>query len=148
MLFLNIDHLQRRLKTLRFSLDLYQKAEPTSIDQEVFRNAIIKGYELTQETSFKVLKKALKVYGHSAKELASIPVKDLLRLAATHALMTPEVVERWFVYRNNSNNTAHEYGEGFTHETLRLMPEFLKDMNTLIDTLNQKLGPHSAHANS
>ena len=57
MLYLNVNQLRRCMKTLDASLVFYQKSEGDSIEQEVFRNAIIKGYELTQETAFKLLKK-------------------------------------------------------------------------------------------
>lgn len=118
MLYLNTDHLSRCRQTLESSLSMYQRAEVGSIDQEVFRNAIVKGYELTQETAFKLLKKALKAYGYGAKKLESSPVKDILRLAAVHHdLMTVEAVECWFVYRDNRNNTAHDYGQAFAEQT-------------------------------
>ncbi len=128
MLYLNTDHLSRCRQTLESSLIMYQRAEAGSIDQEVFRNAIVKGYELAQETAFKLLKKALKVYGHSGKELESTPVKEILRLAAIHDLMTLEEVEHWFAYRDNRNNTAHDYGEAFAEQTLMLIPGFLADV--------------------
>ena len=67
MLYLNIDHLRRCMQTLASSLTLYRKAEPDSIDQEVFRNAIGKSYELTQETAFKLLKKALEVWAYGSR---------------------------------------------------------------------------------
>ena len=35
---LNTDHLKRCIQTLRSSLTFYEKAEPKSIDQEIFRN--------------------------------------------------------------------------------------------------------------
>jgi len=38
MLYLNADHLRRCMQTLDSSLALYRKAEPDSMDQEVFRN--------------------------------------------------------------------------------------------------------------
>ena len=60
---LNTDHLKRCIKTLRSSLTFYEQAAEDSIDQEIFRNAIVKGYELAQETSFKLLKKALRAPG-------------------------------------------------------------------------------------
>ncbi len=145
MLYLNVDHLRRCMQTLASSLMLYQKAESGSIDQEVFRNAIIKSYELTQETAFKLLKKALKVYGHGGKKLESTPVKDLLRIAAVHDLMTLAETERWFRYRDNRNNTAHDYGEQFAIETLVLIPAFLQDIATLSDTLERKLGKESEY---
>ena len=128
MLYLNTDHLSRCRQTLESSLIMYQRAEAGSIDQEVFRNAIVKGYELAQETAFKLLKKALKVYGHSGKKLESTPVKEILRLAAIHDLMTLEEVEHWFAYRDNRNNTAHDYGEAFAEQTLMLIPGFLVDV--------------------
>jgi nucleotidyltransferase substrate binding protein (TIGR01987 family) len=128
---LNTDHLKRCIDTLRSSLSFYEQAEAGSINQEIFRNAIVKGYELAQETSFKLIKKALREYGHGAKKLDSTPVKDLLRLAATHGLMTIEEVERWFAYRDNRNNTAHDYGENFAKETLRLIPGFIEDVTQL-----------------
>lgn len=140
MLYLNTDHLARCRQTLESSLLLYQRAEADSIDQEVFRNAIVKGYELAQETAFKLLKKALKVYGHGGKKLESTPVKEILRLAAVHDLMTLDEVERWFAYRDNRNNTAHDYGQAFAEQTLVLIPDFLADVASLVETLEKKLG--------
>lgn len=144
MLYLNTDHLARCRQTLASSLLFYQQAQSGSIEQEVFRNALVKGYELAQETTFKLLKKALKEYGHSAKKLESMPVKEILRLAAIHDLMTLEEVERWFTYRDNRNNTAHDYGQAFAEQTLVLIPDFLRDVARLTEVLDTKLG-YQAH---
>lgn len=135
---LNTDHLKRCIKTLRSSLTFYEQAAADSIDQEIFRNAIVKGYELAQETSFKLLKKALRDFGHGAKKLDTTPIKELLRLSATHGLMTLEEVERWFAYRDNRNNTAHDYGENFARETLRLIPGFIDDATRLEAILRER----------
>ena len=135
---LNTDHLKRCIETLRFSLRFYEQAVADSIDQEIFRNAIVKGYELAQETSFKLVKKALRDFGHGAKKLDATPVKDLLRLAATHGLMSLDKVERWFAYRDNRNNTAHDYGENFAKETLRLIPGFISDVTQLEAVLRER----------
>ena len=143
---LNTDHLKRCIQTLRSSLTFYEQAEPESIDQEIFRNAIVKGYELAQETSFKLLKKALRDYGHGAKKLDTTVVKDLLRLSATHGLMTLEEVERWFAYRDNRNNTAHDYGENFAKETLSLIPKFIADVARLEAVLRERFSEGNADA--
>lgn len=143
---LNTDHLKRCIQTLRSSLTFYEQAEPGSIDQEIFRNAIVKGYELAQETSFKLLKKALRDYGHGAKKLDTTVVKDLLRLSATHGLMTLEEVERWFAYRDNRNNTAHDYGENFAKETLSLIPKFIDDVARLEAVLRERFSEGNADA--
>ncbi len=143
MIYLNTDHLKRCIQTLESSLLLYQQAETGSIHQEIYRNAIIKGYELAQETAFKLIKKALKEYGHGSKTLNATPIKEVLRLAAVHDLMTVAEVERWFRYRDNRNNTAHDYGEVFAVETLGLIPAFLTDINRLIQQLDSKLGQNA-----
>nr|WP_284060352.1 nucleotidyltransferase substrate binding protein [Pseudomonas sp. NW5] len=143
---MNTEHLERCIRTLRSSLDLYARAEPGSIEQEVFRNAIVKGYELVQETAFKLLRKALREFGHGARKLNDLPIKDVLRLAASHGLMGVEAVERWFAYRDNRNNTAHDYGEGFAKETLVLLPAFLDDVSELAAVLDDRLGKDSEHA--
>ena len=135
---LNTDHLKRCIDTLRSSLNFYEQAAEGSIDREIFRNAIVKGYELAQETSFKLLKKSLRDYGHGARKLDSTPIKDLLRLSATHGLMTIEEVERWFAYRDNRNKTAHDCGENIAKETLRLIPGFIADVTRLEAILRER----------
>ena len=146
MLYLNTEHLQRCIETLQSSLTLYGEAEPDSIGQEVFRNAVVKGYELAQETAFKLLRKALREFGHGNKKLNYTPIRELLRLAAVHGLMTVAEVERWFRYRDNRNNTAHDYGEAFAKETLVLLPDFLTDVAALAANLEARLGKDSEHA--
>lgn len=135
---LNTDRLKRCIDTLRSSLTFYEQAAADSIDREVFRNATMKGYELAQDTSFKLLENALRDYGHSAKKLDITPIKDLLRLSATHGLMTIEEVERWFAYRDNRNDTTDDYGENFARETLRLMPGFIDDVTRLEAVLRER----------
>lgn len=143
---LNTDHLQRCIETLQSSVTLYGQAEAGSVEQEVFRNAIVKGYELVQETSFKLIRKALRDFGHGARQLDATTVKDLLRLAAAHGLLTVDAVERWFAYRDNRNNTAHDYGEGFANETLVLLPSFIADVTILEQSLSARFSAGSLDA--
>jgi len=131
----NTDQLDRCVRTLESALAFYGQAESSSVNQEVFRNAIIKGYELTQETAFKLLRKSLKAFGHGAKKLDATPIKEILRMSATHGLMTLTEVERWFACRDNRNSTADDYGEGFAKETLRLLPGFIADVKKLESVL-------------
>lgn len=137
---LNTDHLARCIRTLESSLALLDKAEPESIDYEVYRNAVVKGFELVLETSGKLLRKALKAYGGSPKAVDELFYKDVLRHAGKHGLLTPEAIQRWFAYRDNRNSTAHDYGEGFAKETLALMPDFMADARNLETTLRKRFG--------
>jgi nucleotidyltransferase substrate binding protein (TIGR01987 family) len=133
LMTLNTDHLRNTLRALESAVALYQHAaaESEEIDQEIFRMAIVKGFELTQEVCFKLIKRRLKDFGQGGRKLEATPVKELLRLAAQHGLLTLEEVERWFAYRYNRNDTAHDYGEAFAEETLALMPDFIRDARGL-----------------
>ena len=136
---LRTEHLDRCIQTLEMSVAQLRKAPLGSIEYEVFRNAVVKGFELTLETAGKLLRKALKSYMANPRAVDALPYKDVLRQAAKHGLLASETVERWFDYRDNRNITAHDYGEGFAEETLGLMANFLNDAHLLATTLKQKL---------
>ena len=141
---LDTTHLRRCILTLESSLTLLNEAEVGSIDYEVFRNAVVKGFELVLEISGKLLRKALKAYGGSPKTVDELFYKDVLRHAGKHGLLDPTEIERWFAYRDNRNNTAHDYGEGFAQLTLALMPAFLDDARRVESVLREKFGDGQA----
>ena len=128
---LNTEHLGRCIQTLESSVERLQGSEAGSIDYEIYRNATVKGFELALETAGKLLRKALKPYFASSQAVDKLNFKDLFRHAAKHGLVGIEEVERWFAYRDNRNTTAHDYGEKFAEETLRLLPGFIEDAKRL-----------------
>ncbi len=52
--------------------------------------------------------------------------------------MTEDEVKRWFMYRDNRNNTAHDYGKAFAEETLKLMDNFFKDVYHLKEIIEHE----------
>lgn len=130
-------HLARCIQTLQASTSMFGQAAADSVEQEVFRHAVVKGFELVQETSFKLLKKALVGFGYTSRHLEQTPVKELLRMAAQHGFMSLEEVERWFAYRDARNSTAHEYGEAFVSQTMTMMAAFFTDASDLEARLQQ-----------
>ena len=143
---LNTDHLLQCIKTLELSLDRLQASKVDSTDYEIFRNATIKGFELTLETSGKLLRKVLKAYVANPREVDGLTYKDLFRHAVKHGLVEQDDVVRWYAYRDNRNDTAHDYGVAFAKSTLLLLPDFLKDAKKLERILKNKLG--SGHVGS
>lgn len=136
---LNTDHLVQCIKTLELSLTRLNKTKLNTLDYEVFRNATIKGFELTLETAGKLLRKTLKMYEPNPGRVDELTYKDLLRYASKHEFLTEEAVMRWFQYRDNRNNTAHDYGVEFAHTTLKLLPNFIGDAKALESVLKEKL---------
>lgn len=125
------EHLQRCIDTLESALSMLKQAEVDSIEYEVYRNATVKGFELCLETSGKLLKKALKPYFANPSQVDMLVFKDLFRHAHKHHLLTQEEVARWLQYRDNRNNTAHDYGQSFAEETLLLLESFMVDVKHL-----------------
>ena len=133
---LNFDNLARCIKTLDHSLNRLEQSESGSDDYEVYRNAVIKGFELTLETSGKLLRKVLKEYVANPKTVNDLVFKDLFRSAAKYNLLTLQEVERWFAYRDSRNDTAHDYGVEFAESVLKLIKEFLIDARNLHQALS------------
>jgi nucleotidyltransferase substrate binding protein (TIGR01987 family) len=137
---LRTEHFARCLQTLEKSLEQLGGAPADSIEYEIYRNAVVKGFELTLETAGKMLRKGIKTYTGNPRTVDELSFKDVLRQAAKHGLLDPAAVERWFAYRDNRNSTAHDYGRGFAEETLALMPDFLSDARRLETTLRERFG--------
>lgn len=140
MRIINTDHLVQCIKTLELSLDHLQSVKSEGAEYEVFRNAVVKGFELTLETSAKLMRKVLKTYAANPRTIDELNYKDLFRHAVKHGLLEASAVERWFIYRDNRNDTAHDYGIAFAKTTLKLLPNFLVDAKSLEKILKQKLG--------
>jgi nucleotidyltransferase substrate binding protein (TIGR01987 family) len=127
----------RCIKTLEQACTLLQKAEPDSIEYELYRSACVKEFEIILEQSGKLLKKCLRAYKHSAREADKLTFKDIFRHAAHHGLISLEETERWLQYRDNRNNTAHDYGVNFAQKTLVLLPQFITDASRLQQVISQ-----------
>ena len=90
---------------------------------------------MTLEQSGKLLKKRLLPYFSSKKSADTLTFKDIFRHALKHSLLSEEEVDRWFKYRDNRNNTAHDYGIAFAQETVLLINDFIKDAEHLKDVI-------------
>lgn len=141
---INTEHFARCIETLQSSLLHLQKEKEGSVQYEVFRNATVKGFELTLETAGKLLRRVLKAYAGNPRLIDELTYKDALRHAVKHGLMDEDTAKRWFKYRDNRNDTAHDYGINFAETTLKLLPDFLTDAHDLQQTLEKKLNQKNA----
>ena len=128
---INTEYLEKCILTLEKSYEMLMKAEENSIDYELYRNSLVKGFEMTLEQSGKLLRKVLNPYFSSKKAVDMLSFKDIFRQAHKHSLITEEETKRWLKYRDNRNSTAHDYGQAFAEETLSLIKDFLKDVKNL-----------------
>jgi hypothetical protein len=130
-------YLKRRIATLEKAFGLLQNASTENIDYDMYRSACIKEFEIILEQSGKLFRKALKPYFHSSKAVDQLVFKDVFRHAVLRNIMSAGACERWLQYRDNRNNTAHDYGVNFAEDTLVLMPLFIADATALAITITQ-----------
>ena len=104
---------------------------------DIYRAACVKEFELVLEQSGKLLRKRLAAWFASNRQADRLHFKDLFRHAARHDLISPDAVERWLRYRDNRNDTAHDYGENFAEATLKLLPNFIGDARALADIIDR-----------
>lgn len=128
---INTEILEKCILTLEKSYDSIKVADEGSIDYEMYRNSLVKSFELTLEQAGKLLKKRITPFFATNKAVDNLSFKDVFRNAAKHSLISKDVLEHWFKYRDNRNNTAHDYGKAFAEETLILIDSFLVDVKNL-----------------
>lgn len=128
---INTEILNKCILTLEKSYELINQSEEGSIDYEMYRNSLVKSFELTLEQAGKLLKKRITPFFATNKAVDALYFKDIFRNAFKHSLISQEETERWLLYRENRNNTAHDYGKAFAEETLGLMDTFLIDVKNL-----------------
>ena len=128
---INTEYLEKCILTLEKSYEMLQKSEEGSIDYELYRNSLVKGFEMTLEQSGKLLKKVLNPYFASKKAVDMLSFKDIFRHAHKHSLISETETQRWMKYRDNRSSIAHDYGQAFAEETLSLVKEFLVDVKNL-----------------
>lgn len=128
---ISTEYLERCIEILEKSYKMIKTVEEGSIDYEMYRNSLVKSFEMTLEQSGKLLRKKLVPYFSSKKAVDTLSFKDLFRNALKISLIDEQMVNRWFMYRDNRNNTAHDYGRAFAEETLTLVEDFMKDVREL-----------------
>ena len=132
---INVEYLEKCIETLEKAYKLLLTVQEGSIDYEMYRNSLVKGFEMTLEQSGKLLRKKLTPYFATKKAVDQLNFKDLFRYALKHSLLKEDEVERWFIYRDNRNSTAHDYGKSFAEETLSLIEDFIKDAYRIKDVI-------------
>ena len=134
---INTDFLVRCIQTLETAFYQLQRQERDSIAYDIYRSACVKEFELVLEQSGNLLKRRLRPYFASNRQADRLTFKDRFRYAAKHNLISVAACERWFQYRDNRNDTAHDYGENFAEAILTLLPQFIADAKTLAEVIGE-----------
>lgn len=129
---LNTTILETCLDTLAQAYEGIQQLDKDSTAYRIYRSAIVKEFELLLEQSGKLLRKRLRPFVGSVAMVESLSFKDVFRKAGQHQLLSLDAIERWFIYRDSRNDTAHDYGETLALKTIEVLPTFIEDVKALI----------------
>ena len=109
---ISTEYVRRCVQTLERALAHLNRSDPSDIAYDIYRAAGVKEFEIILEQSGRLLRKRLRSYFASNRQVDHLTFKDLFRHAAKHGLIDAHACERWLSYRDNRNDTAHDYGEG------------------------------------
>lgn len=107
----------------------------SSGSQEILAESFALRWDETQDTVFKLLRKALRSHGHGARRMDQLHDKDLLRLAHTHGLISAEALPRWFAQRDLAADMERVESQPFRTRLVALAPAFIEDTTQLEETL-------------
>lgn len=131
----SIDALKNALTTLNSCWEVYTlKKNDTSI-ADIVADSCVKRFEYTMETSLKLMRKYLKlVYAKEDKELT---VNNIFRLMAGYDMI--QNWENWKLYYVKRNDTSHEYNIEKARELLKIIPQFIADVEFLVTSFENAL---------
>lgn len=131
---LSITNLKNSIDALEESIKAYEE----NTDQRMkgfIEDSCVKRFEFTVETSWKIMKKYLKViYGKDDKELT---MNNIFRLMEGYGF-----INSWEVWRNyydRRNDTSHEYNQEKAIQILSSMKNLLDDAKFLYKELDKEL---------
>ncbi len=134
---INTEFLDRCIITLETAYEQLQQQRAGTVAYDIYRSACVKEFELILEQCGNLLKRLLRPYFASNREADRLTFKDRFRHAARHDLISVECCERWFQYRDNRNDTAHDCGENFAETTMALLPIFISDARQLAEVIER-----------
>jgi len=131
-------YLERCINTLEKAFGLLQKTNQEEIDYDMYRSACVKEFEIILEQCGKLLRKTLKPYFHSSKAVDQLYFKEVFKECVLRSIISADLSERFLEYRDNRNNTAHDYGVNFAEETLVLLPSFINDAALVVAAIKNQ----------
>jgi len=129
---LEIFHLEKAINSLKESVNDYKKTENIKM-KEYIQDSCIKRFEYTVETSWKLMKKYLKLfYGKSEQELT---MNNIFRYMQSYGFI--KSWEKWSEYYAKRNDTSHEYNKEKADNVLNYISDFVFDAEFLYNNLSK-----------
>lgn len=131
---IDISNLKSALQTLKTSMEKLEENKTCDF-ADMLEDSCIKRFEYTLEIARKLMKKVLKkIYGRSEEELT---VNNTFRFMQGYKFISDW--ENWRGYYEKRNNTTHEYNLAKSRELIKIIPDFIKDTEILVENFGKNL---------
>lgn len=131
----NIEALPSSFNTLKYCWGVYEQKKSDVSIVDIIADSCVKRFEYTMETALKLMRKYLKLaYAKDDKELT---VNNIFRLMAGYTLISDW--ESWKLYYAKRNDTSHEYNIAKARELLKILPDFIADVDFLIKSFDKAM---------
>jgi nucleotidyltransferase substrate binding protein (TIGR01987 family) len=111
------------------------RSSPVPGDTEL-RDAVIQRFEYTYELCWKMLKRRIELDSPNPAAVDAMSFRELLREGAERGLITD--VEKWIIYRDQRNITAHTYDERKALSVFQTAVVFVEDAADLLSILKNR----------
>ncbi len=129
---LDLTNLKNSIDKLKESINAYKSIQDETI-RSFIEDSCVKRFEFTVETSWKMMKKYLKLeYGKTDKELT---MNNIFRLMEGYGFINSW--ETWRNYYDRRNDTSHEYNNEKSKKILAIIDDFYNDVDSLYNNLKK-----------
>lgn len=131
---LNLNVLKKNLTTLKECYSDLNKQQDEKL-RTYIKDSCVQRFEYTYETAKKLMNKFLKKeYNKTEKDLT---INNLFREMLALGLI--KNFENWAEYREKRNITSHEYNIELTYPIIDIVPNFITDVEFLIESFEKVL---------
>ncbi len=123
-------------RSIRFA-QAWEETHGTACDGvETIRAGVIQNFEFVYELSWKYMQRWLK-NNVSPERVEGVSRKELFRMAIEQQLIVD--FEKWVIFHEARNRSAHTYDEANANEVYALASEFLSVAQRLYDRLEERM---------
>lgn len=129
----DITNLKKALLTLKQSYKDYSNCSISEFYFDYIQDSCVQRFEYTIEMAWKLAKRILKEkYAKQEKELT---VNNIFRYMESYGFA--KNWENWKNYYKERNNTSHEYDIEKSRELIKIIPDFIEDVEYFIEKFDE-----------
>lgn len=130
---IDIGSLRKAFATLKEVYSVYVEKEYDEKYSDYILDSCVQRFEYTFETAWKTMKRYLKLY--YSKQDAELSMNNIFRYMENYGLA--KNWENWKNYYKERNNTSHEYDIEKSRELIKIIPDFIEDVEYFIKKFDE-----------